>query len=103
MSHLPNVYATINIADLPLIDFSQIGEDNENTIRKSLDGTEFLIKWYDEHEPTFIADGSVVPLQTMTPQESLALMNTPAWSEDIGDLEDKRKIDKDVNNKENKA
>lgn len=103
MSHLPNVYATIKIADLPLIDFSQIGETNENTIRKSLDGTEFLIKWFDEHEPTFIADSSVVPLQTMTPQESVALMNTPAWSEDIDDLESQKKIDEDVNNKKNKA
>ena len=103
MSHLPNVYATINITDLPLIDFSQIGEDNENTIRKSLDGTEFLIKWFDEHEPTFIADGSVVPLQIMTPQESLALMSTPAWSEDIDDLESQNQINEDVNNKENKA
>ena len=90
MSHLPNVYATINITDLPLIDFSQIGEDNVNTIRKSLDGTEFLIKWFDEHEPTFIADGTVVPLQIMTHDESLALMGTSAWSEDIDDLEDRR-------------
>ena len=83
MSHLPNVYAIINIADLSLIDFSQIGEDNENTIRKSLDETEFLIKWFDEHEPTFIADGSVVPLQTLTHQEALALMATAEWSEPI--------------------
>ena len=83
MSHLPNVYAIINIADLSLIDFSQIGEDNENTIRKSLDETEFLIKWDDEHEPTFIEDGSVVPLQTLTHQEALALMATAEWSEPI--------------------
>ena len=83
MSHLPNVYAIINIADLSLIDFSQIGEDNENTIRKSLDETEFIIKWFDEHEPTFIADGSVVPLQTLTHQEALALMATAEWSEEI--------------------
>ena len=83
MSHLPNVYAIINIADLSLIDFSQIGEDNENTIRKSLDETEFLIKWDDEHEPTFITDGSVVPLQTLTHQEVLALMATAEWSEPI--------------------
>ena len=83
MSHLPNVYAIINIADLSLIDFSQIGEDNENTIRKSLDETEFLIKWFNEHEPTFIADGSVVPLQTLTHQEALALMATAEWSEPI--------------------
>ena len=83
MSHLPNVYAIINIADLSLIDFSQIGEDNENTIRKSLDETEFLIKWFNEHEPTFITDGSVVPLQTLTHQEALALMATAEWSEEI--------------------
>tara|TARA_R110002153_G_scaffold118532_3_gene263293 strand:+ start:391 stop:651 length:261 start_codon:yes stop_codon:yes gene_type:complete len=83
MSHLPNVYAIINIADLPLIDFSQIGEDNENTIRKSLDETEFLIKWFNEHEPTFITDGTVVPLQTLTHTEALALMSTPEWSEEI--------------------
>tara|TARA_R110000868_G_scaffold133622_1_gene345290 strand:+ start:1199 stop:1459 length:261 start_codon:yes stop_codon:yes gene_type:complete len=83
MSHLPNVYAIINIADLSLIDFSQIGEDNENTIRKSLDETEFLIKWFNEHEPTFITDGSVVPLQTLTHQEALALMATAEWSEPI--------------------
>ncbi len=83
MSHLPNVYAIINIADLSLIDFSQIGEDNENTIRKSLDETEFLIKWDDEHEPTFITDGTVVPLQTLTHTEALALMSTPEWSEEM--------------------
>ncbi len=83
MSHLPNVYAIINIADLSLIDFSQIGEDNENTIRKSLDETEFLIKWFNEHEPTFITDGTVVPLQTLTHTEALALMSTPEWSEEI--------------------
>ena len=98
---ISDVYATINIADLPLIDFSQIGETNENTIRKSLDLSEFIIKY--NALPSFIVDGTVVPLQIMTHDEALALMNTPAWSEDIGDLEDKRKIDKDVNNKENKA
>ena len=83
MSHLPNVYAIINIADLSLIDFSQIGEDNENTIRKTIDELMFIIKWFNEHEPTFIADGSVVPLQTLTHQEALALMATAEWSEPI--------------------
>ena len=74
-------YATINIADLALIDFAQIGETDENTIRKSLDLTEFVIKW--NTEPSFIADGSVVPLQTLTHQEVLALMATAEWSEPI--------------------
>ena len=74
-------YATINIADLPLIDFSQIGETDENTIRKSLDETEFVIKY--NTEPTFISDGTVIPLQELTHQEALTLMHTTKWSEPV--------------------
>ena len=74
-------YATINIADLPLIDFSQIGETDENTIRKSLDETEFVIKY--NAVPTFISDGSVEILQAMTHDEALALMASAEWSEPL--------------------
>ena len=74
-------YATINIADLPLIDFSQIGETDENTIRKSLDESEFVIKW--NREPSFITDGTVTPLVVMTHAQALVLMATPEWSEPL--------------------
>tara|TARA_R110000751_G_scaffold296918_1_gene406330 strand:+ start:2487 stop:2795 length:309 start_codon:yes stop_codon:yes gene_type:complete len=96
---ISDVYATINIADLPLIDFSQIGETDENTIRKSIDLSEFIIKY--NALPSFIVDGSVVPLQIMTHDEALVLMNTSAWSEDIDDLESQDEINDDVNNKTN--
>ena len=76
-------YATINIADLPLIDFSQIGETSENTIRKSLDESEFVIKY--NAVPTFISDGSVELLQAMTHDEALVLMASAEWSEPIDD------------------
>jgi len=72
-------YAIINIADLPLIDFSQIGETDENTIRKSLDETQFVIKW--NTEPTFVADGTVVPVETLTHEQALTLMASAEWSE----------------------
>ena len=74
-------YATIYIADLPLIDFAQIGETSENTIRKSLDGLQFVVKW--NTEPTFIADGTVTPLQTLTHAQALVLMASAEWSEPI--------------------
>jgi hypothetical protein len=74
-------YATINIADLPLIDFAQIGETSENTIRKSLDGLQFVIKW--NTEPSFITDGSVTPLEVMTHDQALVLMRSAEWSEPI--------------------
>ncbi len=74
-------YAILSIGDLLNIDFLQIEESNENTVRISLDGLEFVIKY--TNTPTFIADGSVLPLQTLTHEETLALMQTPEWSESI--------------------
>ena len=82
MSHLPNVYAIISTTDIDNVDFTQVPENNES-LRYSLDGTEFVIKWFDEHEPTFITDGTVVPLQTLTHEEALVLMATSEWSEPI--------------------
>ena len=78
MSHL--IYAIVDVAtDLPNIDFSQIGETNSSTIRKSLDETLFVIKW--NTEPTFITNGTVVPSEILTHSEVLELMATPEWSE----------------------
>jgi hypothetical protein len=74
-------YAILSIGDILNIDFSQIEESNENTVRISLDGLEFVIKY--TNTPTFIADGSVLPLQVLTHKETLALMATPEWSEEI--------------------
>ena len=72
-------YAIIQTSDLSNIDFDQIGETNENTLRYNLAGTEFVIKW--NTTPTFITDGSVVPVSTLTHEQALALMATEEWSE----------------------
>ena len=80
-NRIAETYATISITDLGLIDFSQIGETSENTIRKSLDESEFVIKY--NAVPTFISDGSVEILQAMTHEQALILMATPEWSEPI--------------------
>ena len=47
-TRIADTYAIINIADLVNIDFSQVGETDENTIRKSLDETQFVLKWNTE-------------------------------------------------------
>ena len=78
---IAETYATISITDLGLIDFSQIHETSAETIRKSLDETEFVIKY--DAVPSFISDGSVVELETLTHQEALTLMATDKWSEPI--------------------
>lgn len=81
MKRIAETYATIDIADLPLIDFAQIGETSKKTIRKSIDGTQFIIKY--DSEPTFIADGTVTPLEVMTHKQAVRLMATPEWAAPI--------------------
>jgi len=81
--HNTRTYAVINLTDISLIDFSQVGETSASTIRKSLDDTQFVIKWQDGYTPTFITDGSVVPVGTYDHHAILELMATSAWSEPI--------------------
>jgi len=83
MAHLPNVYATISTNNIDKVDFTQVPEKNNKYLRYSLDGTEFIIKWFDEEVPTFILDGSVEILQAMNHEEALQLMATDEWSKPL--------------------
>ena len=78
-------YAIINIEDLSNIDFAQVGQTSANTIRKSLDETQFVIAY--NTIPSFIIDGTVTPAETLNHLEALTLMSTSAWSEPIEETE----------------
>tara|TARA_R110002110_G_scaffold171380_2_gene373836 strand:- start:389 stop:655 length:267 start_codon:yes stop_codon:yes gene_type:complete len=75
-----DTYATIALGDLGNVDFSQVGETSSATIRKNLSTppTEFVLKW--NTEPTFITDGTIVPIATYTHAQCLTLMATSTWS-----------------------
>jgi hypothetical protein len=81
--HNTKTYAVINLSDIGLIDFSQIGQTSASTVRKSLDNTQFVIKWEEGYVPTFITDSLVIPVGTYDHHAILELMATPEWSEDI--------------------
>jgi len=83
MKRISLLYAIINVSDINLIDFSQIGETNIDTLRKNIAETQFVIKWENGHTPTFILDGSVVPVETYDHHAILELMATAEWSEEI--------------------
>lgn len=78
---ISNTYAIIDINDITSVDFSQVEQNSAETVRKSLDGLKFVLKW--NVEPTFIADGTITPLQTLTHAECLALMQTSEWETPI--------------------
>lgn len=81
MKRISLVYAIINVSDINLIDFSQIGETNIDTLRKNIAETQFVIKW--NTEPSFISDGSVTPIGTYSHTAILELMATPEWTAQI--------------------
>ena len=73
-------YGIILTADIGGVDFSQVYPKESSQVRYSLDGTQFVIKWEEHHEPTFITDGSVVPASILSHSDCLVLMSTPEWS-----------------------
>ena len=81
--HNTKTYAVINLTDISLIDFSQVAQSSASTIRKSLDDTQFVIKWEEGYTPTFITDASVVPVGIYDHHSILQLMSTEKWSEPI--------------------
>ena len=72
------IYSTISIDDLPKVDFTQVRETSPDTIRKSIDLTQFVLKW--NNEPTFIEDETIIPIGIYTHAEILELMSTPTWT-----------------------
>jgi len=76
---IAKIYSIIKIEDLSKIDFNQVFQTSANTIRKSLNGTQFVIKY--DNTPSFISDGTVEPLQSLSHSECLELMATSEWTE----------------------
>ncbi len=81
MNKIAETYAIISTADLTNIDFSQVGETSANTIRKSIDKSQFVLKW--NTTPSFISNGTITPIETLTHSEALELMATDVWTEPI--------------------
>ena len=76
---MARTYATALLADLGNVDFSQVMETLAGTIRKSIDQTEFLLKW-DGADPSFIVDESVTITWRGDHESALVLMRSAAWT-----------------------
>ena len=86
MSHIypqNQTYGIINTSDLASVDFTQVMPNQSDEVRYSLDGLMFVVKWEETHIPTFITDGTIVPVATLIHELCLELMQTSEWSEII--------------------
>ena len=72
-------YATISIDDLAKVDFEQVGQTSNETVRRSLDLTQFILSW--NQTPTFIEDELIVPIAEYDHAEMLEVVQTDQWQE----------------------
>lgn len=73
-------YIVIDIdTQTKLIDFSQINTTSAQTMRRNLANTEAILSY--QVTPSFITNGTVVPIATLNHDEAIALLSTAAWSE----------------------
>lgn len=74
-------YITISTDELSLVDFNEVMETSEDTVRLSVDSLQTVLKW-DGDEPEFVSTLSSYE-GPYTHEEILAIMATPEWTEPI--------------------
>jgi hypothetical protein len=71
-------FMIFNVSELPLINFEEVLETSENTVRRSIDGTKTFVKW----------DGATIPASVnalttkegpYTYSEILDILATSEW------------------------
>lgn len=82
MAYNTKIYAIINIGDLDKVNFNEVITTSKETIRKSIDESQFLIKY--KITPSFIIDSTVTPVSVLDHEACLALMATDAWTDSSG-------------------
>ena len=70
-------YVIINMTEVPLVDFNQVLQTSEATLRVSCNGLQTVLKW-EGSEPSFVATLSSYD-GPYTHSEILSIMATTAW------------------------
>jgi len=72
-------FMIIDVADLGLVDFTQVLETSPDTVRKSVDGTRTFLKWEGEGVPSSV---DAVPSKQgpVSYEDMLAILATEEWT-----------------------
>ena len=75
---MPRKYLIIPVSEVSKVDFSQVCETSEATLRKSVDETKTFIKW-DGDDPSFISSLSNTE-GTYNQSEILTILSGDDWT-----------------------
>jgi hypothetical protein len=71
-------FMIFNVSELPLIDFTQVHETSQDTVRRSVDATLTFVKW-DGATPSSV-EALTTKQGPYTYEEILTILSTPEWS-----------------------
>jgi len=74
---MSKTYCIINSTDVSSVDFEQVFETSENTLRYSLDGSQTFVK-YEGNKPRFLYGKTAYSYS-----EILTILDGPEWTEPI--------------------
>jgi|TARA_R110002110_G_scaffold268266_5_gene484103 hypothetical protein len=81
MHYEDRTYSTALTSTIDNVDFTQVMETSADTVRKSIDQTQFVLKWYTDHTPTFISNESVTLTWSGSHADCLTLMSGTEWTD----------------------
>jgi len=71
-------FMIFNVSELPLIDFTQVHETSQDTVRRSVDGTLTFVKW-DGATPSSV-EALTTKQGPYTYDEILVILSGPEWT-----------------------
>lgn len=76
-------FMILDVADLGLVDFSQVLETSADTVRRSVDGTRTFVKWDGDAVPPSV---DAVPSKQgpLTYEEMIEVLATEEWTRPMG-------------------
>ena len=81
MSHTFNHrnFMIFNVSEVGSVNFNEVLETSQDTIRKSVDETKTFVKWEGETTPTSV-DSLTTKEGPYTYNEILTILSTPEWT-----------------------
>ena len=76
-------FMILNVSELPNIDFTQVLETSEDTVRKSIDETKTFVKWNGEITPSSV-DSLTTKEGPYSYTEMLDILSQPEWTSNDG-------------------
>jgi hypothetical protein len=80
MSYENREFMIFNVSELDSIDFTQVLETSQETVRKSVDSTKTFVKWDGTTIPDCILDLTTKE-GPYTYEEILTILATPEWTD----------------------